>query len=469
MLDLLIKGGKVVTGGSVVDADVGVKNGLIAGVFQSGLLNEATRTLDASGKLVIPGVIDAHFHCRTIGSVHTIMADDMVTGTISAAHGGVTTIIPFVWGNRGQPFDGVMRTFIEESRSKAVLDYGAHCGVRPDFDLIKGIPKVLEMGIRSFKLILDYRRTGDGRMSDPDHLMAAMELIGRIGGIAMCHAEDGYIIDYLENQYIAKGKTAPKYFIESRPPLTEARSVRTAVEIGRLVSCPVYIVHVTAKEALEEVIAAQARHRVVFGETCPQYLTLTNDEVLKQGGLAKVGPPLRFQEDIEELWRGIGSGAITIVASDHAAMTMETKRKAKDFFEVPFGMPCVETMLPVMYSEGVAKGRIPLTKMVELLCENPARRFGLYPKKGTLKVGSDADIVIFDPNQDWTLSIDKLHGAYDYTCYEGWKVKGKPVLSFLRGQVLLENGKLQQKPGFGQFIEQRKVDHGTLPVFQANG
>lgn len=462
-MDILIKGGRVVSEGSVLEADIAIKDGRIAGILQPGLLKEAQRTIDASDKFVIPGVVDPHFHCRTIGSFHSILADDMETATISAAHGGVTTILVYVWGNRGQPFHQAMNTFLEESQSKALLDYGSHCGVRPDFDLIKFIPQVLEMGVRSFKFIMAYRRTGDGRMVDADHLFAAMELIGRGGGIALCHGEDGYLIDYLENKFISQGKTAAKHFIETRPAITEARATRDCLEIGRLADCPVYVVHVTAKEALREVIAAQAHHQVAIGETCPQYLTLTNEEVLKQGALAKIGPPLRSQEDIEELWGGIATGAISTIGSDHAAMTVETKHKAEgNFFEVPFGMPSIETMLPVMYSEGVAKGRISLVRLVALLCENPARRFGLYPRKGTLKVNSDADVVIFDPDEEWTISRENLHGAYDYTCFEGWRCKGKPVLSLLRGQVLLEEGKLHQSPGFGRFIEQDKVDHNRL-------
>jgi dihydropyrimidinase len=463
IVDILIKSGKVVSEGSVLEADIAIKDGRIAAILQPDLITEAKRTIDAAGKLVIPGVVDPHFHCRTIGSFHSILADDMETATVSAAHGGVTTVLVYVWGDRGQPFQHAMNTFLEESPSKVLLDYAAHCGVRPDFDLIKSIPQVLEMGVRSFKFIMDYRRTGDGRMAEADHMMAAMELIGRGGGIALCHAEDGYLIDYLENKFISEGKTAAKHFIETRPTITEARATRDCVEIGRLAGCPVYVVHVTAKEALQEVIAAQAHHQVVIGETCPQYLALTNEEVLRQGALAKIGPPLRSQEDIEELWGGIATGAISTIGSDHAAMTVETKRKVEEnFFEVPFGMPSVETMLSVMYSEGVAKGRISLVRLVELLCENPARRFGLYPKKGTLKVGSDADVVIFDPGHEWTISGEKLHGAYDYTCFEGWRCKGKPILSLLRGHVLLENGKLHQGPGFGRFIEQDRIDHNRL-------
>jgi dihydropyrimidinase len=463
MLDFLIKDGKVVSESGVFDADLAINNGLIAGILQPGLIKEAKRTIDASGMIVIPGIIDSHFHCRNIGQHNSILADDMETASISSAYGGVTTNLVYVWGNRGQPFHQVMKSFIEESKTKTVVDYGVHCGVRPEFDLIKGIPEVLELGIRSFKFILDYRRTGDGRMVDADHLMAAMKLIGQAGGIAMFHAEDGYIIDYLENSYISEGKTSAKYFIETRPAITEARATRNCIEIGRLVGCPVYIVHVSTKEAIQEIIAAQANHHVVVGETCPQYLTLTNDEVLKHGALAKVAPPLRSQEHIEELWRAVMNGIISIIGSDHAGIPMETKRKTEDnFFEVPFGMPSTETMLPLMYSEGVAKGRITLVRMVELLCENPAKRFGLYPKKGTLKVGSDADVVTFDPSQEWTISIEKLHGVYDYTSFEGWRVTGKPAYSLLRGQVLLENGKLHQRPGFGRFVEQNPVNHSAL-------
>ncbi|MFC1918984.1 dihydroorotase family protein, partial [Chloroflexota bacterium] len=401
-------------------------------------------------------------HCRNVGTLQGSVTDDVQTATVSAAYGGVTTVLIYVWSNRGQAFQQAIEQFIRESEKKTVLDYSIHCGVRPEFDLIKDIPKVIEMGIRSFKFHLAYRLQGDGRMADYDHIMAALEPIGRRGGIALFHAENGYIIDYLEKKLISEDKTTAEYFIKAHPPISESMATRDCIELGRLVNCPVYIVHVTAKEALDEITAAQARRDVVaVAETCPQYLTLTNDEVMKQGALAKVGPPLRQQEDVDALWEGIISGSISTVGSDHSAATRQAKQNV-NFFDARFGMPSTETMLPIMYSEGVAKGRITLPKMVELLCENPAKRFGLYPKKGAIKVGSDADLVVMDPDIEWTVRAADLHSKADYTCFEGWRLRGKPVLSLLRGHVLLKEGALLQKPGFGSFLEQSSVDHRSL-------
>lgn len=456
MLDAVVAGGQVVTERTVAQANVAIKDGRVVGLVDPSVTLEAARTIDAAGKIVMPGVVDAHFHCATLHSRTHPFDDTFEVASTTAAYGGVTTLMAFVWGEPGEPLAQFLNSFIGEVGSRFLVDFSFHCGLRPEMPLIRQVGDAFELGVTSFKMHTDYRKTGGGRMSDDDHRLAAMEQIGQRGGILMVHAENGYIIDYLEDKYIAQGKVAAGYLLPSRPNLAEAVAVHSCIVLGEIAQCPLYIVHLSAKEALEEIAAAQAQGKAVYTETCPQYLLLTNDHMLKDGGLSKVGPPLRTEVDTKAMWWGIQNGTIETVASDHAAVKVARKREAgNDIFQVPFGSPQIETMLPLLYSVGVAQGRISLTRMVELLCEHPARRFGLYPKKGTLQVGADADLVVFDPNIEWAVRAADLHTAADHTPYEGWKVRGRPVVSLLRGQVLLEGGKLYQKPGFGQFIARR--------------
>ena len=238
MIDVLVKGGRVVSGGSVQEADLAIQDGKIAGVVQRGLIGEAGQTIDAAGKLVLPGVVDSHFHCRNRTPVPLV--DDMLTGTRSAAYGGVTTVIAYVWGPPGEPFVQVIETFKEEAASKAMTDFAIHCGLRPDMELLRGIPQVLDLGVQSFKFMLDYRRTGAGRMFDPDHLIAGMDIIARAGGLAIVHSEDGFLIDYLEERSIAEGNTSPGDFLPTRPSLAEATSARHVIRLSRVLHCPLY-------------------------------------------------------------------------------------------------------------------------------------------------------------------------------------------------------------------------------------
>jgi len=456
VLDLLIRGGQVVTEGRVVAADVGILGEKVAGLYAPGTAPQAAQIYDAAGKYVLPGVIDVHFHCKYLSTVHVTFMDDLTQATASAAHGGVTTIVVFVWGNPGEAPGEYLSAFLKEASELCYTDYAAHCGVRPEMENIRRLPEAFELGVTSFKFHYDYRKTGGGRMTDDDHRLAAMEIIAARGGLAMFHCENGYMIDYLEDKFIAQGKVTPEYFYPSRPNLAEAHSVYTTLVLSELTGCPVYIVHLSAREALELIIQAQARGKPVYAETCPQYLLLTHEKVLEDWGLSKVGPPLRTAADNEAMWWGLQAGFIEIVGSDHAAMTVAAKRAAgQDIFKIPFGMPGTETMLPLLYSEGVVKGRISLPRLVQVLCENPAKRFGLWPRKGALAVGSDADLVILDPEVEWTITAGELHAVSDYTSFEGWKVRGKPVASFLRGRPLLKDGRLQVKPGYGVYLSRR--------------
>ena len=413
MIDVLVKGGRVVSGGSVQAADLAIQDGKIAGVVRRGLIAEAGQTIDAEGKLVLPGVVDSHFHCRNRTPVPLV--DDMLTGTRSAAYGGVTTVITYVWGPPGEPFAQAIEAFKEEAASKAMTDFAIHCGLRPEMELLQGIPQVLGLGVHSFKFMLDYRRTGAGRMFDPDHLVAGMDIIARAGGLAIVHPEDGFLIDFLEERSIEEGNTSPEAFLPTRPSLAEASSARYVIRMSRVLHCPLYLVHLTCRESLAELIEGRQEDGNLGAETQIQYLLLTDELMKRRGPLGKIGPPLRSGDDHEALWNAVPEGIIETISSDHAPYLEEAKHATDNIFDVPFGMPSVETLLPLTYFEGVAKGRISLPKMAQVLAENPARRFGLYPRKGSLQEGADADVVILDPNEEWTISAGRLHTAADFT------------------------------------------------------
>ena len=420
MIDVLVTGGRIISGSGVQEADLAVRDGRIAGIVQPGLISEARRVINAAGKFVLPGVVDSHFHCR--GRSPTPLADDVNTGTTSAAYGGVTTVITYVWGQPGEPFNEAIESFKQEAAASSLTDFAIHCGLRPEMELLRGIPKVLDLGVRSFKFMLDYRRTGAGRMFDPDHLVAGMDIIARAGGLAIVHPEDGYVIDHLEERSIAEGKVRPSDYLPTRPALAEASAMRQVVRLSSVLNCPLYLVHLTCRESLAELTVGRQENGELGAETQIQYLLLTDSIMRDRGPLGKIGPPLRSGDDHEALWKAVADGLIETISSDHAPFLEEEKHAEANIFDVPFGMPSVETLLPLTYAEGAAKGRISLPRMVQVLAESPARRFGLYPRKGTLQQGADADIVIFDPNETWTIAADGLHTAADFTPYEGWRI-----------------------------------------------
>lgn len=464
MIDILLAGGRIVTGSATYDADVAIQGSRIVGLLDRSVRPQAKEVIDVSGKLVMPGVIDPHVHYRTR---HSFNADTLDTVTASAAYGGMTSLFLFVGPIKGQSTErntyatvdtsGVdaaefFEAVLKESENSAVIDYGFHCQVFPDPGVVKQIPRIMEFGISSFKLVMGYRRSR-GMIMDDRLLANAMDLIQSHGCLAMVHAENGDIIEFLEDRFMAENRYGPDTFLASRPNLAEAEAVYRALTIAQTTGCPLYVVHVSAAEALRLVIEAKAQGQQVIAETCPQYLLLTEQDTREQGGLVKIAPPLRTAEDNAALWRGLRQGFITTIGSDHAAFDRERqKQAAATFAEVPYGLPGVETMMSLVHSEGVAKGRITLNQMVQALSENPARTFGIYPRKGSLAAGADADIVVFDPNLVWEVRGKDLHSRANYTPFEGWKLTGKPVLSLLRGKVLLKDDKLHQGTGSGQYL-----------------
>lgn len=454
--DIAIKGGVLVNSEEMKRWDIFIKDGLVDSIEPSESTKTASRVIDASGKFVLPGIIDAHNH--------PVYADRIDTLSQSAVYGGVTTIISYIgaikaWGKTGDLLDAV-KDFIEEGQRTSAIDFGLHCSVvASDMETVSTvIPKVVELGVISFKAFMAYAKRG--MMLKDEELMKIMEIIAENKALFAVHAESGTILDYLEDRFIAQGNLGPEFYYPSHPNIAEAEAIFRILTLAKVMKCSFYIPHVSAQESLEVIrLFKKWGEPSLFTETCTHYLTLTDEEIKKRGSLGKVGPPLREKEDVEEMWRAVQEGLIDVIASDAAGYTAKAKEPVwENVFKAGSGLPGVETMFTVVYDEGVNKGRITLPHLVKMTCENPARIFGLYPKKGVLEEGSDADVVIFDPTISHTIRAENQHLNVDYTMYEGRECLGAPTLVMQRGKILLENGELKAKPGQGKYLPGKITD-----------
>jgi len=437
--DLLIKHGVVVTGEGMTRADVGVRGDTIAAVTANLPPEGARRVVDATGKLILPGAIDVH--------THPVYLDDIHHTSITAAFGGTTTTIHYAYARPGMKALESIEKFRDDGLENSLIDFGLHLGLFDVANQIEELPEAFKLGVTSFKVFMTYAKLKG--MTDDYWLMALLDMIGQEGGLVAVHAESGLATDYLQDKYNRLRLSAMEVFTRTRPDVLEAEAINRAIALAKVADCALYIAHVTPAKGLVPIRRAKEEGQVVYAETCPQYLTLTEEILHKLGPQAKIGPPIRTAEDNEGLWQGIQDGTIDTVGSDHAPKPKEID---DDFFDAPYGSPQAETLLTVTYDEGVNKGRIGVPRLVQLLSETPAKIFGYYPKKGTIAPGSDADIVLFDPFETFAIEHANQHSQASYTVYEGRECLGRPVWVMQRGRVLIKDGQLVGELGRAKYL-----------------
>jgi dihydropyrimidinase len=451
-MNTLIKNGTIITAVDTYRGDIYIEGEVISQIGVS-LDLPADLVIDAKGHLVIPGGIDVHTHLdMPFGG--TVSADDFESGTIAAAHGGTTTVVDFAIQERGGSLRQAWEVWMGKAEGKAAIDYGFHMIMRELTPaLSQEMADMVREGVTSFKLFMAYPGVF---MMDDASIFRAMQRSGEIGATICMHAENGGVIDVLVAQALARGQTAPKYHALTRPARAEAEATHRAIALAEIADVPVYIVHLSASEALDEVTAARDRGVPVYAETCPQYLFLSYDNYEEPGFAGAnyvMSPPLRARAKQAELWRGLAGNDLQLVATDHCPFCLAQKRLGEgDFSKIPNGAPGLETRMSLLYDGGVRTGRISLNRWVEITSTAPAKIFGLFPKKGTIAPGSDADLVVFDPQGELHLSHRTLHMRVDYSPYEGRQLTGATRTVLSRGKVVVNEQKFVGRPGSGRYL-----------------
>jgi dihydropyrimidinase len=460
--DMVVRNGTVATASDTVQADVGIRDGCVVALGQG--LARGRDEIDAKGLLVLPGGVDAHCHLDQAMDGPARMADDFRSGTRSAAAGGTTTVIPFAAQQRGQSLRAAVDDYHARAEGKACVDYAFHMIVAdPTPEVLKNeLPALIDAGYTSFKIYMTY----DDLRLDDRQILKLLAVARRHGALAMVHAENADCIAWLTEALEAAGQVAPKYHAASRPMAVEREATHRAIALAELVDVPILIVHVSGREAIEQIRWAHGQGLRVYAETCPQYLFLTAEDLDGgyEGAKCVCSPPPRDRANQRVVWDGLANGLFTIVSSDHAPFRYEGEQGKKPggrevpFPYIPNGIPGLETRLPLLFSGGVRTGRISLNQFVALTATNPARLYGLHPRKGTIAIGADADIAIWDPDKQVTIENHMLHHEVDYTPYEGMAVTGWPVTTLLRGERVWDRGELLGRPGQGRFLRCGKPD-----------
>lgn len=453
MKSILIKNGTVITATDKYNADIYIEGEKIHTIGINLQLN-ANEIIDAKGCYIFPGGIDPHIHME-LPFMGTFASDTFETGTLAGLHGGTTTIIDFAIQSKGESFKETINKWHKKADGNATADYAFHLGVTDlNENTKKEIKEVVEKeGITSFKTFMAYK---GALMIDDRQIISLMNEVKKYGGIVTTHAENGDLIDELIQEHKTKGNLSPKYHEITRPDIAEAEASGRIIDLAYSGNHPLYIVHMTCEAALNRVREAIKRNQKVHIETCLQYLLL--DKSLYEspdfeGSKWVMSPPLRSLKDREALWNSINQNIVEVVATDHCPFCMDQKRMGKkDFSKIPNGIPGIEHRIELLYSEGVLKNKISLNKFVELTSTTAAKIFGIFPKKGTIAPGSDADIIVFDPNVTHTISAKTHHMNCDYSAFEGWKVNGKCKTVLLRGNIAIEDGKVHIKKGWGKYL-----------------
>jgi len=449
----LIRNGRIVTAQDDYQADLLIDGEVISAIGRS-LKTEAGQVVDATGLLVLPGGVDVHTHLdMPFGG--TVSSDDFETGTRAAAYGGTTTLIDFAIQAKGQSMRTALDTWVRKAEAKATIDYSFHMIVTdlPDAG-IEEMNSLIRDGVTSFKLFMAYPGV---LMVDDGTIFKAMKNASRYGGLVCMHAENGSVIDLIVKEALAQGKTAPKYHALTRPTTAEAEATGRAIALAEIADAPVYIVHLSCAEALSKVREARDRGIPAYAETCPQYLFLSIEDYDRpgfEGAKYVFTPPLREKWNQEELWRGLAQDHLQVISTDHCPFCFKEQKELgrDDFTKIPNGGPGVETRLSLVYNGGVRTGKITLNRFVELVSTAPAKMFGLFPRKGAITVGSDADVVLFDPEAEATISASTHHMRIDYSLYEGWRVRGVPRKVFSRGRLIVDGDTFLGRAGAGSFV-----------------
>ena len=457
MASLLIRNGRVITAADDYQADVYCEDGIISAIGRDLPSHRfaADRTIDATGQYVLPGGIDVHTHLNMpFGG--TTSADDFESGTIAAAFGGTTSLVDFAIQYRGQTMRHALDDWMKRADGKAVIDYGFHMIVTDleDAALPEMDRMVREEGITSFKLFMAYPGVF---MVDDRTIFRALRRTGENGGLVCMHAENGGVIDELVKEALRRGETAPKYHALTRPSRAEGEATGRAIALAEMARVPIYIVHLSAADALEKVRDARDLGLPAYAETCPQYLFLSYENYEEpgfEGAKYVMSPPLREKWHQDVLWKGLQKNDLQVISTDHCPFCMAEQKELgrDDFSKIPNGAPGIETRLTLVHDGGVRPGRITLNRFVELCSTTPAKMFGLFPRKGTIAVGSDADIVVFDPKKTTTLGVKTLHMNVDYNPYEGRTVHGAPSTVIVNGNVVIDGNRFVGRKGAGRFL-----------------
>lgn len=452
-MDVVVRNGTVVTANEVYKADVGIEGGRIK---QIGIgLGAAAREIDASGKYVFPGAVDAHTHCEC-ELVGAKTVDDWTSSTEQAACGGVTTVIDYALAGENQPLTECLEQWHATARPKAIIDYGLHPALyKPSDRIIDEMADVVSEGHTSFKVFM----TGLAAFDEcSTQYMKAIARAASLGALVNIHCEDQTCISFVTQRLEAEGKSDIRHYADSRPPIAEGIAAQRALNMAKVADAAVYLVHLSCRESMDAINEARARGQSVYAETRPIYLHLSRDRFEEKIDPERfVGwPPLRHADQQEVIWQALDHSVLQTLATDHIGWTLEQKKSRQKVDELIPGMANLETMVPMLFSEGVRKGRLSLQRFVAVVATNPAKIFGLYPQKGTIAVGSDADIVIFDPEKRVTIRQKDMHSRQDWELHEGFQVTGWPVLTLSRGEVVMESGKVLGKPGRGRLLKRKK-------------
>lgn len=454
--DLTIRNGRISTASDTYHADIGVRDGVVVAIGSG--LAPGTRDIDAAGRWVLPGGIDSHCHVEQLSGMGMMCADDFYSATVSAAFGGTTTIIPFAAQHRGNLLPEVVADYSKRAAEKAVIDYGFHLIVSdPTEQALKhDLPALIKSGITSFKVFMTYERM----KLDDFQLLDVLDVADREGALVMVHAENNDMIRWVARRLVERGMTAPRYHAVAHTPLAESEATNRAVALARMMDVPLMIVHVAGLEAVRVVHSSQALGLPIHAESCPQYLFLTAEDLDLpglEGAKFCCSPPPRDPESQAAVWQGLLDGTLQMFSSDHAPYRFDEsgklpKGEATTFKDMANGLPGLEVRMPLLFSEGVMTGRMTIERFVALTATNHARTYGLHPRKGTIAVGADADIGIWNPERRVTLSTAMLHDNVGYTPYEGRVVQGWPEIVVSRGRVVVENGVLDAERGSGRFL-----------------